>query len=765
MIYFKFDNPITILIHSAMVKSGRLCRKLSFVFLLTMLSLAGAPAGSAADLVSQTLCDLQVLYLFEEPTEIDWSTLYYLKEKSACHVDLLTVSSGAVFHLETREVPDRGLSLYQYFTGTDSLSFADSVIAVQFATRRPDIIIIGTANPGPRLTSLIDRLRSLPGTTASIFDIRKIYRLSPLDVQDSVPSSSVAINTAEMHARYCEAMKLEIPQLFPWMHIADKGKVRLMRYELLWRSAEVSGPDPDFISGLEPLRLVPLLGSVLDEGAVKRSFLVRACSTISLLNMAQQSVGARRVDDIIAAYKQIVILQEQTRSEIMLTDLPDFSAYMQYLIDRTRRAVLQEIGVDWDGEIILRDSPHGPKLKFRASLSVNGPKSVELSYVRFQPYWDSVAVVLDSVSRKIAPHQSFVREYLVDIDRGYLEARMPESLVFRVDMVYGTIPLTVSSALPIWETPDLSVSFEPDFFFVPPHARVEVDRVVSFMNLKAVISKPLYYSGTVSLNLVTPRGVFAGAYRQTWQLEKGRSSETVRIPFSVSNLFELGIHKQTLSLSVDNRMVATDTGIIRIAACDIADTINVGLMSDTTGLLEDILRMSQAVYWPLTDRSLQTGDLDAYDVIIIGPGALRDYPSFKTVKGRLEEYLRYGGSLVVLGQPSDWPEGSLPLSFVPTMERVEAADLLNRIPEAKVMHSPYVISETNLLDWLAHPREISAAVVSPAEKVFVTPSGAALLSVSRLGEGQVIFCGLPIIDMIADLNIEAIHLLANLLNY
>ena len=183
------------------------------------------------------------------------------------------------------------------------------------------------------------------------------------------------------------------------------------------------------------------------------------------------------------------------------------------------------------------------------------------------------------------------------------------------------------------------------------------------------------------------------------------------------------------------------------------------------GLLEDILRMSGANYWPLTDRSLQTGDLDAYDVIIMGPGAVRSYPSFKKIKGRLEDYLRYGGSLVILGQPNQWPEGALPVGFVPTTERISAADLLNRIPDARVMSRPYAISQSNLLNWFSERKTVNPAVISPAEKVYVTPTGATLLSVSRLGEGQIIFCGLPLIDMISDLNIEAIHLLANILNY
>jgi hypothetical protein len=62
-------------------------------------------------------------------------------------------------------------------------------------------------------------------------------------------------------------------------------------------------------------------------------------------------------------------------------------------------------------------------------------------------------------------------------------------------------------------------------------------------------------------------------------------------------------------------------------------------------------------------------------------------------------------------------------------------------------------------------RRVGAAELSPAEKIYVTPTGAALLSVTKLGEGQIIFCGFPLVEMISELNIEAIHFLANILNY
>ncbi len=739
----------------------RYCAALIILLPLLLLPSAVRPA----DLVSQAVCDLQVLYLFEEAETIDWPTLYYLNQEAGCRIDLLTVAAGNHMVHVVDEVPDRGIFVHRYNIGPGETSFVDTLLAEQFGVRRPDLVILGASRFEGHMAGLAAAVESLPVDNSSIFNIKKIYRYSPTESASGTAATSVTVNRRELYERYRDRMQLEIAHLFPWLQTEQFTEVGLSRYELVRRNTPANAPDPDFLSALEPLRLIAVFDSVFADGALKNSFVNRARNVISFFNLSRKTIGAPSVDNLIAGYKALGTLVDQARSEPLLTDIGDFQPYVDRLYRRAQKAVLSEIGMNWDGRIILRDSPHGPKLKFRASLSVNGPKFIELSYIRFHPYWDSVEVILDSVSRKIEPHQSFVREYLVDIEEGYLEATMPESLIFSAEIVYGNVPLTVTSAVPIWESPDITIAFDPDFIFVPPVARLDVDKVVSSMNWKAVISKPLYYHGTANLNLQTPRGVYAGAYRQNWRLEKGRATETVRIPFSVSNLFELGINEQRISLSIEGREVAGATGKIRIAACRVADSISVGLMPDTTGLLEDILRMSGANYWPLTDRSLQTGDLDAYNVIVMGPGAVRAYPSFKKIKGRLEEYLRYGGSLVILGQPNQWPEGALPVGFIPTTESIGTADLLNRIPEARVMTRPYTISQSNLLNWFSDGKTVNPAVISPAENVYVTPTGATMLSVSRLGEGQIIFCGLPLIEMISDLNIEAIHLLANILNY
>jgi len=722
-------------------------------------------SSPAPDLARYALCDVRVMYVFDEPENIDWSILYYLNDEFGVRLDLVTFGEGTAYRKTAREIPDREIYLHTCFFEANDSTAVGSALSDLFSVRRPDIVVFGDISGNAQLERLQQKLLDLAPDEQSLFNVVKIYRLAGATSENSTPVASVTLNRRELLQRYRQRMELEVPRLFPWFRPSETGGERLAHYDLIKRELPASRQDPDFLSGLKTIRLASLIDSVLSPGAVRMAFKRRAGSFLSFFGVSLTTDRQTRVRHIMSGLKELVILDHQAQSETELTGISEFPPYLQRLVARAQRAVLQEIGLDWEGSIILRDSPHGQRLKFRASLSVNGPQEIELSFVKFQPYWDSTVVVLDSISRKIPPHQSFVQEYLVDIDRSLLEARMPESLVFISEIVYGNFPLAVSSTLPIWESPDLGVRFQPGFSFIQPFARLDVDKVVTTTNWKVVITKPKRYYGTVKLDLDVPRGIFAGAYRQEVTLEKGRTREMVRIPFSVSNLFELGIQQQTLNLSVDGRPVVTDTGIIRIASCHIDDTVKVGFLPDTTGLLEDILRMTDADFRPLTDRSLLTGDLEAYNVIIVGSGALREYPSFHQIKGKLEQYLRYGGSLVILGQPADWPQGVIPVSLIPAQEAVMQTELQNNINDARILRRPHKINEDDLLAWFLKRRQVSAAVVSPAERVYITPAGATLLSVSRLGDGQIIYCGLPIIEMISELNLEAIHLFSNILNY
>jgi hypothetical protein len=769
VVIFKFDIVIKIPISFHMNASSQPMRKvlmyIALAFILTAALLYVPRAASGSDLIKYSLCDIQVLYIFDEEQAIDWPTLYYLNDMYGCRIDLLAVRSASSFRHTIREVPDEEIYLHEYDLPENQLFWIDSLFADLFKKRRPDIVLLDESPSNRLCKALSEQIVNLPAFPSRLFNILKIYRRVSSGEDTTGELSQVVLNSNELLTRYRQRMKDEIPYLFADYEPQAVSAARLTRYELVSDHTSKGTPEVDFISGIDHIRLTEVLEKRLPDGPKKQTLLKQANGFIADLTASQQAAGKARADLVIDGYKKLLDLASHKAFDDVLDSLPDFRPYLGDLLAKTEKAALGAVGLLWEGKIIVRDSSHGPKVKFRLSLSSNGPKEIELATVCFHPYWDTSAVTLDSFPTTILPHQSLVREYVVDMDASRLETDKPESLLFTTEISYGKLPLVLSRSLPLREAEDLRLVFAPDFYFVKPLPDLEVDRVVSSMDLKVVISKPRNYAKTVHLNLEPPRGLFAGAYRQEIELTSGSTVETVRIPFSISNLFELGIHPVIATLSVDNRVVAADSARVRIASCEIPEEVKIGFLPDSTGLLEDILHMTDAAIQPLTDRSLMTADLDAYNVIIIGSGSFRRYPSLPKIKRKFEDYVRFGGSIIVMGQTDDWPEGVLPIALAPMAESVDKSQISSAATEAGLLVQPYEISNSNLLASFDKRRQVNSAVVSPAGRVYQTDSGAALLSVSHLGEGQIIYCGFPLLEMISRLEIDAIHLFANILNY
>jgi hypothetical protein len=578
-------------------------------------------------------------------------------------------------------------------------------------------------------------------------------------------ANTIIINSQELLKQFNERIKNELPRLFESFNFETYRTDRLVYFNLISGVTSKKSQLSNFMSDRKTFRLTEIAESKISIGPARKTFVDRAKKYLASLNASKTRTGKERTTLVIEAYRALLDLKEHPSFVQIAKSVPDLEPYLNEVFSKAERSALEAVGLQWEGRIIIRDTPQGPSIKYRAAVVVDGPTEVQLNKISFDPYWDSAAVTLDDNSHTISPHQSYVREYYIDVDQKYLESNKSESLSFSAIITYANIPLRVTDKLPLWETPELKVVFVPDFYFLPPVSRLEVDRVVESMTWKVAITKPHDYSGNVNLHLQTPKGMFAGAYKQDLKLEPGVSRQIVRIPFTVSQLFELGIQQATVTLSMDNRIIATDTSNVRIAECNIADTLKIGFLPDTTGMLEDILAMTNAGFQPITDRTLMVGNLSAFNIIVIGSGAFKNFGSFSKVRDRFEDYTRGGGSIVVLGQPSSWPLDALSASIVPSTEFVTKEEISNRIPEARLLTRPYKITETSLLSSFYKQSQVASAVVTPSERVYVTPGGSTLLSVSRLGSGQIIYCGLPLLDMISKLNIEAIHLFANILNY
>ncbi len=739
-------------------------RRVAAISLLAAISFCPHASWAVGSAVDYALCDIRVACYFEDFADVNWPTVYYLNDHFGCRIDLIQVQTRASFSRADKSTAAREIYLHSFSLPSDKNEFIDSITTGLFENRPPDIVILYELASPSLKEKILESVGKLSDESSHVFAQPTVLEQVNLKSADSA-AAPVIFNSEELLKQYRERMRDEIPQFFESFNIDAYTTDRLVYYSRL-RGQDTNRPKgAGFLAGQSPLRLSKLAQSSIPSGPARRIFLYNANKYTASLTKAKIKSGIERTTLIIEAYRALLDLNEHPSFREVLINFKGLDSYMNELFHKAERAALEAVGLDWNGQIIIRDTPQGPSVKYRASIVVDGPTEVSLNKVMFHPYWDKNSVVLDSVSHAIAPHQSFIREYLIEVDQKYLESNNAESLFFSAEIAYSGIPLKITDKLPLRESPDLQIEFVPDFHFLPPVARLDIDRVVQSMYWKTAITKPYDFAGNVKLILETPKGMFAGAYNQEIQLEPGVSRHIVRIPFTVSNLFELGVQQATVSLSMKGKTIAADTSRVRIAECRIPDTIKIGFLPDTAGLLEDVLAMTDAGIQPITDRALATGDLNAFDVLIIGSGAFKNLPSFLKVRDRFDDYIRAGGSIVVLGQPQDWPLDALPASIAPSFELASSTEFTNRIPEARLLSQPYRITEKSLLSSFYKPTEVASAVVTPAERVYVTPSGSTVLSVSRLGSGQLIYCGLPLLQMVSKLNIEAIHLFANILNY
>ncbi len=720
---------------------------------------------SAVDPVNFVRTDIRVSFLYEEKERIDWPLIFYLNTDLGYRVDLVHITLRdrySVLHTGTAE---RQLFLHHLYLPAIAPAYFDSSLNQLFADRRPDIVIVGET-PGSLLyEAFVAHLVKFPADANRLFNIRHIFRLAESKPQDSIAGQAVSFNRQELVTRFRDRMNMEVSDLLPGTDVSRYKWAQLGRYELIKRADTTNRTMPDFASGIPPLRLEQIFATRIPAGPMRESYLKKVAAFVRNMDIASTTKGKERTQSVLRGYKELLFLSKERSTLASLEKIPDFRPYVVDFLSKAERAALETAGLDWDGEVIVRPSPEGPKLKFRAALSANGPQAIELQSITFYPYWDTARVILDSLPHQIAPHGSFVREYLVDIDRAKLEAQKAESLSFVTAVLCDEIELELHNSLPIWEKPNLNVTFTPDYLFMPQVTRTEADKIVHPLSVRVQITKPESLTGNAGISLEVPSGMFAGAYKQSIPLTMGMTHEYVQIPFSVSNLFELGIHHATVSLTMNGTKIATDSVRLRIAECRIPPTRKIAFLPDTSGRLEDVLHMTYAAIEPLTDRSLITAELDAYDVLVFGSGSHRLHPSLNKAKDGLEGFLRNGGSIVLFGQPADFPDGFLPVTISPAMILLDRDGVTNRIPESKLLSTPYPITEQDLLSSFVKRREVSAAVVSPAELVYAGPNGEALLSVSRIGKGQVIYCGLPLLELVGTLQIDAIHLFANIMNY
>ncbi|MBN4076425.1 hypothetical protein JYT16_01780 [Gemmatimonas aurantiaca] len=747
-----------------------------FWVLGTMLALSVLPIQSqgqsnlSADRIDRSLNDLQVGYFFEDPARIDWAAVALLSQRYGCHITLARVHSAERFLVTRNENLKADITLVECYLNSESLDSLD--IALTNSALPPDVIIFGLGlrdDIWKRIRShYVARSRNGDSLFKDLVGVRKVYQALPLDDTRTLAHGAI-VNQRELLERYAEVIRQVSAGFFPNkvspLYNSDAAQ-QFSRYELLRYTIVTSFRESDFLSGLAPLRLEALINAALPESASRKAHSRLAQRFQRDFDAARSAQSPKqRVDFLVSGYRAVSRLLELANTDERLRAQMFYLDYLARLSAEAQRTALAAMGLNWQGEIFVRETPSGPKVKIRARVTVSGPLGVQLARILYYPYGSDSTVVIDSIPHFVRPHQQFVREYLVDDEDLSSAQNAVDSLRFAAEIRYGGISMLAKSVAAVRGSQDLEVVFEPAFRFISKVANVLVDKTVSPFYWKAVVNKPKYYSGNVQIDLKTPPGVAAGAMQRTLKLTSGAETETLQFPLVAGRAMADGISRLILTLRERGQALATDTALLRVANCAINPKRAIGFLPDTSGILEDILRMTTADATALTNRALEVADLNSYQVLMIGSGAFRKFPALRRVSERLARYVRQGGLLVLFGQPEDWPADALSIEIHPSPLRLSGADLQIGERTHKLFSKPYTIYTRRLTETVS-PRELSApAGITKGKKLISDSKGRSLLSIINMGEGRIIYCGFPLLQRIAQLEINAIHLLANIANY
>ena len=133
----------------------------------------------------------------------------------------------------------------------------------------------------------------------------------------------------------------------------------------------------------------------------------------------------------------------------------------------------------------------------------------------------------------------------------------------------------------------------------------------------------------------------------------------------------------------------------------IAPGLRIGYVMGTGDLVPEAIEAMGATPHLLTAAELTTGDLSAWNVIVIGIRAYSARPELAKTQPRLDEFVRSGGTLIVQYQSGNFP-APFPLSMGRTPERVvdETAPVKLLLSASQLLTWPNTIGSVDFDGWV-----------------------------------------------------------------
>lgn len=736
-------------------------RAILLVMLLTALSV---DAGEIERKIAAAGSDLTALAVIVEGDEIPWSALLYLNQEYGAELSILIVHPSPLFRLDRRSTPDNLFHIIRAGKPSEmpDTGFADTVLAQLCSDHMyPDIALYRDRPISQQSIAgrIIDRIARV-----STADTLALAPLGMTIVEKNIAVADLILSDEEFLNRYrVESASLDT-LLEPYGPSAYHPQ-KFRRFSVLANDKNMTAGAAGLLSNLERFRLPDLLAARMADGPEKNNLLGRLGKFRSYIRAADsRHLGdGERLNLILSAYKEISSVVESMTaptSRLYATGAPARARAIQ---KRAWGALQEAIGLEFSGELTTRGTPDGPVTKLSITASVSGPMPVGLAFLKLVRS-EGLPVAVDSIGRTILPHQQFTREYLIDLGRFGLDSLPADAYSFAVDATIGGMTLS----LPVPYTPAgesaVSVAFLPGYAFLQPFTEGQTASLAQTFDWQLEISKPEEQEFRGRLEIQVPDGIVVGSFNKNIVIPAGLSRAYFDIHLAAGFSIGADLRRVRALLSVDGEKAAETSADVKVIRCAISEKRKIGFLADPDGRLEDFLRMAQASFQPLTANSLVRAPLDAYGMIIIGPDASANYSELRAVGDRLRQYVRNGGEVLILGQSEGWPADIFASSIHPArtrgfkQARISGAD-------HPLLKFPYTIDIGRLIVDLDDNSPAFPAVISAGSPIVAAGELGAYLQVSKEGDGHIIYCGLPLLELAAKLNAEAVHLLANLLNF
>jgi LmbE family N-acetylglucosaminyl deacetylase len=257
---------------------------------------------------------------------------------------------------------------------------------------------------------------------------------------------------------------------------------------------------------------------------------------------------------------------------------------------------------------------------------------------------------------------------------------------------------------------------------------------------------------------VTPKAVQAGAYTLEAVAHSGnRTYQSGWQSVGYAGLLPYNIYQ---SAQLKTRKVD-----VKLAA-----GLRIGYVMGPGDLVPDAIEELGAEAHMISATELATGDLSAWNVIVVGIRAYSTRPELALAQPRLDEFVRNGGNLIVQYQSGNFP-APLPLSMG-RAERVvdeqSPVKLLN--PTNPLLTSPNVITSADFIGWVEERGHSFLDTWDPGYTPLTETADAGQdpqrggLLVAHPGKGTYIYVAYALYRQLPELVPGAYRLLANLLS-